>query len=146
MNKNIQKLLFFFILIVPFGCFSCGHKNSPKGVAEAFLYRYFIELNQQGALELSSGLAEKKLQKEIKLLQSVRMEPNLDLSKHKPFIDYTLVSSKTHSDRSITFYYDVKIENKSGDESERKMVLSAVDVDGVWKVNNFDIFDGTNPN
>lgn len=124
---------------------SCGHENSPEGVAEEFLFRYFIELNQRGALELSSGLATKKLQKEIELTQSIRMQPNLDLSKHKPFLDYKLVNQQNRGERSVTFYYDVTIENRSGDNYKRQLVLTTVENDGVWKVNNFDTFLNNRP-
>ncbi|MFQ5752584.1 MAG: hypothetical protein ACE5HI_11360 [bacterium] len=137
-NRVLVLLVTCCILIY---LISCGHKNSPKGVAEAFLFCYFIELNQQGALELSTGLAAKKLKKEIELLQSVRMEPNLDLSKHKPFIDYKLVNTQKRKDNSITFYYDVTIESKGGDKYKRELVLSTVEIDGQWKVKNFDTFD-----
>ncbi len=119
----------------------CGHKNSPKGVADAFLFRYFIELNQRGALELSTGLAVDKLNKEIELTNSVRMEPDLDLSAARPFIGYELVNSQTRDDGSVTLYYDVTIEQKSGYKTGREAVLSAVQVDGVWKINNFDVFE-----
>lgn len=120
---------------------SCGQKNTPEGVADAFLFRYFIELNQRGALELSTGLAEQKLQKEIELTQSVRMEPNLDLSSHRPFIGYDLVTTKERGDGTVTLYYDVTIEQKGGSKTKREMVLSTTQVDGEWRVTNFDVFD-----
>jgi len=78
------KILFSAFLLCG-SLISCGHNNSPEGVAEEFLFRYFIELNQRGALELSTGLATDKLNKEIELTQNIRMLPNLDLAQHKLF-------------------------------------------------------------
>ena len=124
---------------------SCGHANSPEGVAEEFLFRYFIELNQRGALELSTGLAVDKLNKEIGLLQSVRREPNLDLSKYKPLIDYKLVNTQERDGESATLYYDVIIQRKSGEQVTREQVLSVTKVGGVWKVNNFETFNKDSP-
>ena len=133
-----QKLLFpVFVLI---GSLACGHSNSPDGVAEEFLFRYFIELNQRGALELSTGLATDKLNKEIELTQNIRMLPNLDLAQHKPFLDYELVNKQSRGENSVTFFYDVTIESKNGEDYKRELTLTTVILDGEWKVNNFDTF------
>ncbi|RMF60562.1 MAG: hypothetical protein D6743_14765, partial [Calditrichaeota bacterium] len=106
-----------------FTTLSCGQKNSPKGVADKFLFRYFIELNQRGALELATGLARQKLQKEIELTQSVRMQPDLDLNAQKPFIDYKLVNTQQRDGTSATLYYDVSIETKAGGHQKREAVI-----------------------
>jgi len=135
MLKNTLRLLTIAIFLV-----ACGHSNSPEGVAEEFLFRYFIELNQRGALELSTGLATEKLNKEIELTQNIRMLPNLDLAQHKPFLDYELVNKQSRSENSVTFFYDVTIENKNGEDYKRELILTTVDMDGDWKVNNFDTF------
>lgn len=129
-------LLFLFVIC----SISCSHQNSAEGVVKEFLFRYLIELNQRGALELSTGLAEKKLQEEIELTQSVRMEPNLDLASHKPFLDYELVNQQQRGDHSVTFYYDVTIENPGGEAYKRQYVLTATRIDDRWKVSNFDTF------
>ncbi len=119
---------------------ACGHSNSPEGVAGEFLFRYFIELNQRGALELSSGLAEDKLREEIELTQSVRMTPNLDLASSKPFLDYELVTSQKRSENAVTLVYDITIENPGGAETKREVVLTTMKQDGSWKVSNYDTF------
>ncbi len=123
---------------------ACGHSNTPEGVAEEFLFRYFIELNQRGALELSTGLATDKLKKEIELTQdirvNIRVQPDLDLAQHKPFLDYELVNKQNRGENSVTFYYGVTIENKNGEDYKRELTLTTVILDGEWKVNNFDTF------
>ena len=124
-----------FLLLI-----SCGHRNSPEGVAEEFLFRYFIELNQRGALELSTGLATDKLNKEIELTQNIRMLPNLDLAQHKPFLDYELVNRQNRGENSVTFFYDVTIESKNGEDYKRELILTTILLNDEWKVNNFDTF------
>lgn len=136
--KNLSLIIFSF-LIFNFSLIACGN-NPAKGVAEKFLYRYFIELNQQGALELSTGLAVDKLKKEIELLKSVRSDPDLDLSQYKPFIGYKLVNTQRRSADSIAFFYEVSIKSKGGDEYKRQVVLTTVEIGGKWKVSNFDTF------
>ncbi|NIR49623.1 hypothetical protein GWO43_14125 [candidate division KSB1 bacterium] len=145
MTRNFKQLRFSFLFIFGFVLTGCGHENSPKGVAEEFLFRYFIELNQRGALDLSTGLAVDKLNKEIELTQSVRMEPNLELSKHRPFIDYELVNTQQRKDETVTLFFDVTIEQKGGYKYQREAVLSATELEGTWKISNFDIFDRDRP-
>jgi hypothetical protein len=135
---NLSKLLSLFILVFIFS--ACGYDNTPEGVAEEFLFRYLIELNQQGAQELCTGFATVKLQKEIESLRSVRMQPDLDLSSAKPFIDYQLKNKEIRPDNSVTFFYNLTIESKGGYQSERQLVLSTIEVEGKWLVNNFDTF------
>ncbi len=138
---NLLKLLSIFLFaLLSTVFFACGYKNTPEGVSEEFLFRYLIELNQQGAQELCTGLATMKLQKEIESLRSVRMQPDLELSSAKPFIDYKLKSQQQRPDNSVTFFYDVTIESKGGYESQRQFVLSTIAVNGKWLVNNFDTF------
>lgn len=119
---------------------ACSKTGSPEEVSEAFLFRYFIELNQRGALELSTGLATKKLQKEIELTQNIRMLPNLDLAQHKPFLDYEFQEIKEGKDGTYALYYDITIENPGGTDHKREVILTAVEIDGEWRVNNFDTF------
>jgi hypothetical protein len=119
---------------------ACDPGRSPETVSEEFLFRYFIELNQAGALELCTGLAEKKLRQEMELLQSVRMLPDLDLAKHKPFIDYELQSTKNGPGEAVNFHYDVTIENQAGSTTQSEIVLTAVPREGKWRITNFDTY------
>ncbi len=119
---------------------SCSHTSSPEDLANEFLFRYFIELNQRGALELSSGLARDKLEEEIELTQSIRMTPDLDLAKHKPFLDYKLVNTQRRGEDGMTLFYDISIESPGGSPSKREVVLTTSRIDGAWKVTNFDTF------
>lgn len=138
---NFWKCIAIFFLLLFSAAFSaCGHDNTPEGVSEEFLFRYLIELNQQGAQELCTGLATVKLQKEIESLRSVRMQPDIDLSSAKPFIDYKLKNKEMRPDNSVTFFYDLSIESKGGYQSQRQLVLSTIEVEGKWLVNNFDTF------
>ncbi|MFQ5825413.1 MAG: hypothetical protein ACE5JB_15335 [bacterium] len=142
---RIQIKLVLIIMFCSLGFITCGYENSAEGVAEEFLYRYFIELNQKGALELSTGLAKDKLREEIELVQGIRSNPELDLSQAKPFIDYKMVNSHRRSDKSIAFFYDVSIKSKGGEKNERQVVLNMVKIAGKWKVKNFDTFTADKP-
>jgi len=120
--------------------YACGYQNSPEGVGNEFLFRYFIELNQRGALEIANGLAKDKLQKEIELTQNIRMTPNLDLAQHKPFIDYELVNVSQRQDKSVTLFYNITIETVDGSNTQREVVLTTAMKNNAWLVTNFDTF------
>lgn len=137
---SFKRKIGFFCLIFLALSTACSKTGSPQEVSEAFLFRYFIELNQRGALELSTGLATKKLQEEIELTQNIRMLPNLDLAKHKPFLDYEFRKMQESRDGTFALYYDITIENPGGADQKREVILTAIEVDGEWKVNNFDTF------
>jgi len=117
---------------------ACGRDNSPEGVAKKFLFAYFIEVNQQKALTISSGLAEKKLREELQLTRQARqLEP--DFSQSRPHIDYTLLESHPRSPDRVMYLYELTIRGKgSGEAFHSRILLSVVNDNGVWKVNNYE--------
>ena len=124
---------------------ACGVSNDPREVADAFCYRYFIELNQAGALEIASGLAADKLRKEIELLKgSARVFEGGDreFHQHKPYIDYEMAGRTDQDADHVFFIYRITIEPRQGSERmEREIVLSTQRAEGRWTVNNYDIQD-----
>ena len=122
---------------------ACGPGNDPREIADTFCYRYFIELNQPGALEIASGLAAEKLRKEIELLKGAARtfeEGEREFHRAKPFIDYKMAQRTDQDAEHVMFIYHVSIEaRQSNEKMEREIVLSTVREDGHWRVNNFDI-------
>ncbi len=133
-------LVSFFIgaLALP----SCGVRNDPREVADAFCYRYFIKLNQLEALEVSSGLAADKLRKEIELLKGGArhfQDGEREFHQHKPFIDYKMAQRTDQDADHVMFLYHLNIEPRQGDEKlEREVLLSAIRENGRWSVNNYE--------
>jgi len=128
-----------FLLAMSLG--GCGAANDPREVADQFCYHYLIELNQRAALEMASGLAQEKLQKEIDLLKGARTGAD-ELQWSKPFIDYKLHRRIDEDDSHVMFYYLLTIEPKSGGKLEQEVLISTVLEDGRWKVNNFENYRG----
>lgn len=52
--------------VASFACF--GNKGSPEGVSNAFVDRYYIERDHEGAQALAEGKAKERLSAELKLL------------------------------------------------------------------------------
>ena len=122
---------------------ACGPGNDPREIADTFCYRYFIELNQPGSLEIASGLAAEKLRKEIELLKGAARtfeEGEREFHRARPFIDYKMAQRTDQDAEHVMFIYHVSIEaRQSNEKMEREIVLSTVREDGHWRVNNFDI-------
>lgn len=120
---------------------ACGVRNDPQEIADAFCYRYLIELNQTSALEIASGLAADKLRKEIESLKgSARTfdEGESEFHRLKPFIDFKLQDRSTANAENVTFAYRITIESRQGnDKMEREIFVNTTRVEGRWLVSNY---------
>lgn len=134
----IKKFFFrIFFLAVVTATLGCGVKNDPRAVADQFCYHYLIELNQDEALSLASGLAQQKLKKEIELLKGARLGAD-ELQWAKPFIDYEMRRRDDRTDSQVMFYYKIAIEPKGGGKIEEEVIISTVLENGRWTVNNYE--------
>ena len=133
-----NNVLFSFII---FALLACGVSNEPREVADAFCFRYFIELNQAHALEIASGLAADKLRKEIDLLKGGArdfQEGEREFHQHKPFIDYKMIQRTDQNADRVFFLYHLTIEPRQGGKMEREILVSTIREDGRWSVNNYE--------
>ncbi len=116
--------------------FACSDRNTSDGVAEDFVYNYYLHANQGMALRLSDGLAKEKLEEEIELLREVRN--GSEESKVHPQIAYEKVGKKVKAENQVVFRYQLTIKNTSISNSVRNTVILTERVGGQWKVINFD--------
>ena len=120
---------------------ACSNRNTPQVVTEDFIYNYYVHANQIAALQLSSGLATEKLEAEITRLQEVRTQN--DPTPEMPKIEYKQMGKETASEienvTHVLFNYQLKITNRSGTTTHtRNAVITTENIDGKWKVVNFD--------
>jgi hypothetical protein len=132
---------FFPYAVLTATSLACGVRNDPREIAEAFCYRYLIELNQASALEISSGLAADKLRKEIESLKgSARAfeEGDREFHRLKPFIDYDLKARTDNDAEHVSFVYHITIEPRQGSEKmHREILVNTMRTNGRWTVNNY---------
>jgi hypothetical protein len=135
-------LLFITLFIGLLALLSCGVRNDPREIADAFCYRYFIKLNQLEALEISSGLAADKLRKEIELLKGAArhfQDGEREFHQLKPFIDYKMTQRTDQDADHVMFLYHLNIEPRQGEEKlEREILVSAIREKGRWTINNYE--------
>jgi len=131
---RFRPLAFAFLL------FGCGN-DSPERIGDRFVDYYLVEVDQARARPLACGLAEKKLDDELRLVENVRREPARD--EQRPTIFYTRRDLRREGDRAHATY-DVTVKF-GGDETRKNAMLSLERLNGKWCVANFTLEDGHLP-
>ncbi|MDE0013674.1 MAG: hypothetical protein OXU36_21215 [Candidatus Poribacteria bacterium] len=115
---------------------ACSNRNTPRAVSEDFIYNYYQHADQQAALQLSHGLAAEKLEDEIARVREVR-QPGEQIDE-MPKIEYELIGKEEATTHAL-FNYRLIIKNRGGTTTHtRNIVINTEEVDGQWKVVNFD--------
>lgn len=125
-----QYLLLSILIIL-----ACSNRNTPQAVSEDFIYNYYQRADQTAALQLSHGLAAEKLEDEIERVSEVRV-PGQQFDE-MPKIEHELIGKEevaTH----VLFNYKLTIEIRGTTTHTRKVVIHTEEIDGRWKVVNFD--------
>ena len=123
-------LLVFLLLIL-----ACSNRNTPRAVSEDFIYNYYQHANQEAALKLSHGLAAEKLEAEIARVREVR-GPGEQVEE-MPKMEYELIGKEEESTHTL-FNYKLSIKARDTTTHTRNIVINTEEIDGEWKVVNFD--------
>lgn len=114
---------------------ACSNRNTPQAVSEDFIYNYYQRADQAAALQLSHGLAAEKLEDEIARVREVR-SPGQQMEE-MPKIEYEAIGTEGDSTR-VLFNYRLTIKNRGSTTHTRNVIINTEQVDGRWKVVNFD--------
>ena len=115
--------------------FACSNRNTPQAVSEDFIYNYYQRADQAAALLLSHGLATQKLEDEIARVSEVR-EPGQQFDE-VPNITYKPIG-KEEGEAHVLFNYQLTIKIGDTTTRTRKVVIQTEQINGRWKVVNFD--------
>ena len=122
-----------FVLGLGFALALGACHSDPGRVGDRFVDYYFVETNQAQAKKLATGLAARKLDDELRLVESVRRE--YDPAQARPSVFYERRDLKLEGDHARVTY-DIKIQHGS-DIGHRSVMLSLVREGDRWKVGNF---------
>ncbi|HYR19304.1 MAG TPA: hypothetical protein VEQ15_07405 [Myxococcales bacterium] len=115
---------------------ACGGMKDPGSVADKFVDRYYVESDQQGALQFTSGVATLQLQDELRLSAEAR-RPGNPFPSRQVRVYYTR-SVLGGSDVERTADYKLDIRPQGGGELQREAHLTlARQADGTWRVVRF---------
>ncbi len=127
----LKPLLLLTILLI----LACSNRNTPQEVSEDFIYNYYQHADQAAALQLSHGLAAEKLEDEIARVSEVRsLDQQID---EMPKIEYELIGTEEEPTH-VLFNYRLTIESRGTTTHTRNVVINTEQIDGHWKVVNFD--------
>ena len=124
-----------YLLLSILVIFACSNRNTPQAVCEDFIYNYYQRADQTAALQLSHGLAAEKLTDEIARVSEVRT-PGQQMDE-MPKIEYEL-TGKEEDSTHVLFNYKLSIEIRGATTHTRKVVIQTEEIEGRWKVVNFD--------
>ena len=131
MNYRVLILLFSVSLS------ACGRDlQTSQGVAEEFVDQHYVEINLPKAKEFTVGLAQEKIEAEIRLTRG----QVIDASTRKPKIHYKLLEKKEGQGRA-SFLYLGTIQAEDAPEFTRRWLITARKEGNVWRVSNFSEFD-----
>ena len=119
-----------------------GCAETPQRVADRFVDRYFVEADQARARPLTAGLAQKKIDDELKLVGPVRQAED-DREQKRPTVFYERRELSVEGERARATY-DLTIRFGS-DETRKNALLSLEHAEGVWRVANFMVAEGHLP-
>ena len=125
-----QYLLLSTLLIL-----ACTNRNTPQAVCEDFIYNYYQRADQMASLQLSHGLAAQKLEDEIERVNEVRV-PGQQFDE-VPKMEYEFIGKEEEATH-VLFNYKLTIEIRGATTHTRKVVIHTEQIDGRWKVVNFD--------
>lgn len=124
-----------YLLLLMLLVFACSNRNTPRAVSEDFIYNYYQRADQAAALLLSHGLAVQKLEDEIARVSEVR-EPGQQFDE-VPNMTYKPIG-KEEAEAHVLFNYQLTIKISDTTTHTRKVVIQTEQIDGRWKVVNFD--------
>lgn len=124
------------------GCSKDAPANEPGDVAERFLDLYLLEVDQERALSLTTGVAHKRLEDELAEVAGIRATGYTpSAAKARIYYKRTMLREDGKSGRARAVY-DLTIKH-SGGETQRHVLLSLTNRDnGRWRVASFTFVDG----
>ncbi len=119
-------------------CASCALGCEPadprRGVAEDFIDRLFVVIDQHSARELATGLAVKKLDEEIRL----RGDVQIDTATRQPHVTYSFIESRGDASQpASSVVYELHVSLDGADEFTRRLVLTLRQIESEWRVGNY---------
>lgn len=114
---------------------ACGRMTDPASVADRFVDRYYVESNQQGALELSGGVATLRLREELSLTRSARAQPGEEARQVRVYYKRDRLDGEGDA---RTAEYQLDIRPRGGPGFARRAHLElAREPAGTWRVVRF---------
>jgi hypothetical protein len=117
---------------------ACSQSDPARGAAERFIDAYYVEIDLPRAREQTVGLAQAKVDDEMKLLEGQAAADGTS----RPTVNYRFVEQQDASNRDRRgFIYELTITFDGRDQIKRRTLVTVREDDGVWRAANFQEID-----
>jgi hypothetical protein len=115
---------------------ACGGMKDPASVADKFVDRYYVESDQDAALQLTSGVASLQLRDELKLAAEGRKgDPGMQVRQVRVYYSRKALTGDGPRREA---QYELDIRPQGGGELKRGAHLELLQQkDGTWRVDRF---------
>lgn len=132
------------ILVAILAAAACSSSGKPANEAEAvaarFVDLYVVEIDQQRALELTTGIARQRIEDELEEVKQVR-GTGYTAAAASPRVFYERTMFRQTGERARAVF-DLRIE-MGGVETRRHILVSLTNRDGgQWRVSSFTLQEG----
>ena len=124
-------------------CFAgCARDPSPEDVAVTFLQLYALNVDQETAMTLASGLAKDKLLKELADVAAVRGE-GFRVPTQRPKFRRELLRADHEGEEHVLYTYRITMTPEIGDETTRRMLIHVEELTEGWRVVDYQFWPDT---
>jgi hypothetical protein len=117
---------------------ACSQSDPARGAAERFIDAYYVEIDLPRAREQTIGLAQAKVDDEMKLLEGQAAADGAS----RPTVNYRFVEQQDAANRDRRgFIYELTITFDGRDQVKRRTLVTVREDDGVWHAANFQEID-----
>jgi len=108
--------------------------DSAQAAARTFVDRFFVELDQRGALALTEGVAHAKVEEEVRLLGD---EPP-STRDERPRVYYRQLAADTQDD-GMAFRFRLTVVVVGDAPVEPEVMIRVRQRGGEWRVSNYEV-------
>jgi hypothetical protein len=112
--------------------------STPRGTAELFLDAHYVRIDLPAALELTSGVARRKIEDEMRLVAG----QVIDEATRKPTVHYRLLEEHPDGEQAVHYVFRGRIAVEDADTFERRWMVTVRRDDSGWRVTNYQEFEG----
>ncbi|MEO2003051.1 MAG: hypothetical protein ABGY41_03020 [Candidatus Poribacteria bacterium] len=120
----------------------CQREPSPEDVAVTFLRLYAINVDQEGAMTLATGLAKEKLLKELADVASIRGD-GFRQEMTRPKFRRQLLSAHEEGKKNVLYTYRIEMTPEIGDPTARRMLIHVERQGEAWRVVDYQFWPDT---
>jgi hypothetical protein len=124
------------------GLIACDREPGPEDVAVTFLQLYALNVDQEGAMRLASGLAKEKLLKELAEVASIRGE-GFRSQMARPKFRRELLRTDREGDANVLFTFRIEMTPELGAPSARRMLVHVAKQADGWSVVDYQFWPDT---